>query len=116
MLSLLCRCWRKRSRATLREELMLLLKITQSIAMAAVLALTVFVPAAYAEGPSTRVVVPDRPQPPAGGGCYQIAERLYGPYSMTFCLRNRGTYRVTGGGLNCSGGLTWSVNGGRNID
>ena len=91
-------------------------KAALSIAMAIMLALVAFTPAAYAEGASTRVVVPDRPQTPAGGGCYQIAERLYGPYTMNFCLTNRGSYRVTGGGLNCSGSLTWSVSGGRTIN
>ena len=91
-------------------------KIIQSTAAAAVLISTVFISSAYAAGPSTRVVVPDRPQTPASGGCYQIAERLYGPYTMRFCLTNRGSYRVSGGGLNCSGSLTWSVASGRTIN
>jgi len=70
-----------------------------------------------AENPSTRVVVPDRPGGGGGiglGACYQVSERLYGPYSMSFCLSGRGSYKVTGGGLSCNGSLSWSTSG-RNI-
>ena len=91
------------------------LKSVQVIASAGLMALASLAAPALAEGPSARVVVPDHPQGVGLGGCYQVAERLYGPYSMTFCLKNRGNYSVTGGGLNCSGGLTWSV-AGRNIN
>jgi hypothetical protein len=76
-------------------------------------------PSAFAasSAPSTKVVVPDRPGPGGGigiGACYRVQERLYGPYSMNFCLTGRGSYTVSGGGLNCKGGLNWSVSG-RNI-
>lgn len=52
------------------------------------------------------------PAPGGGGGlqgCYRISHTIYGPYRMSFCLnRGRaGTYQVTGGGLNCNGGLDW---------
>ncbi len=59
-----------------------------------------------ASATNARVAVPDRPGDGVKG-CYRIAERLYGPYSMTFCLEDRGYYRVTGGGLNCDGRLSW---------
>ena len=96
-----------------------ILKITQTIILAAVLALSGFATAAYAAGPSTKVVVPDRPGGGSGGiglgGCYNVAERLYGPHSMSFCLTGRGSYKVTGGGLNCNGSLSWNTSG-RNIN
>jgi hypothetical protein len=73
---------------------------------------------AAADGPSTKVVVPDKPGGGGGGiglgGCYQVAERMYGPYSMSFCLSGRGSYKVTGGGLNCNGSLSWNTSG-RNV-
>ena len=52
------------------------------------------------------------PAPGGGGGiqgCYRVSHTIYGPYRMSFCLnRGRaGTYQVTGGGLNCNGGLDW---------
>jgi len=93
-------------------------KIAQAVILAVILALSGFVTSADAAGPSTKVVVPDRPGGGGGiglGGCYQVAERLYGPYSMSFCLTGRGSYKVTGGGLACNGSLSWSTSG-RNIN
>ena len=95
-----------------------ILKIVQLVTLAAVLALSGFATTVYAAGPSTKVVVPDRPGGGGGiglGGCYQVAERLYGPYSMSFCLSGRGSYKVTGGGLDCNGSLSWNTSG-RNIN
>jgi len=94
-------------------------KTVQQFAIAAAIGLGgLSAPVLAAESPSTRVVVPDRPGTGGGislNGCYQVAERLYGPYSMSFCLGGRGSYKVTGGGLNCSGQLS-STTSGRNID
>lgn len=50
------------------------------------------------------------PEPDNGGiltGCYRIQGPIYGQYRMTFCLGRRNNYTVTGGGLNCNGGLDW---------
>jgi hypothetical protein len=62
-----------------------------------------------AQSPAVSVAVPS----PGGGGglvgCYRASNQIYGPYWFSFCLnRGRGgTYQVTGGGLNCNGGLDW---------
>ena len=50
------------------------------------------------------------PSPGAKGieGCWSADRDLYGPYQLSFCLdRFGGSYRVTGGGLNCRAELTW---------
>ena len=71
---------------------------------------------AAAQSPAVSVAVP---APGGGGGvtgCYRVAHTIYGPYNFSFCLNGRGggSYKVTGGGLNCNGGLDWySAGGGR---
>ncbi len=82
-----------------------IIKTVQAVAITGLLAFAGSATGAFAAGPaSPRVAVPDRPGPGSGvNGCYSVIEKLYGPYSMTFCLGNRGNYRVTGGGLNCDG-------------
>jgi hypothetical protein len=66
----------------------------------------------YAQDASTRVIVPDAPGGGASfAGCYQVQQRLYGPYRMTFCLERPGTYQVRGGRVRCDGRLTWNVRG-----
>lgn len=50
------------------------------------------------------------PSPGSAGiqGCWSADRMLYGPYQLSFCLdRFGGSYRVTGGGLNCRAELTW---------
>ena len=93
--------------------------IGKAFAIAAALALSSLAGGSYAAtAPSTRVVVPDRPSIGGGSsgvGCYSVVEKLYGPYSMNFCLGVRGSYTVTGGGLSCNGRLTSSV-AGRKLD
>lgn len=59
----------------------------------------------------TFVMVPDAP---AGGalvaGCFRADRQLFG-YRFTMCLRNRGTFQVSGRGMNCEGRLNWRVSG-----
>jgi hypothetical protein len=68
--------------------------------------------AAFAQNDNTRVLVPNGP---SGGalisGCYTSVGNIYGKYRFTFCLKRRGTYEVTGGGVRCDGRLNWSVSG-----
>jgi hypothetical protein len=64
------------------------------------------------------VAVPEVAVPVQGGldGCYRISQSLYGPYRMSFCLDNgQGSYRVTGGGLDCRGGIDANAYG-RRVD
>jgi hypothetical protein len=61
-----------------------------------------------------RVIVPDAPGGAVVSGCFRADRPLFGPHWLTMCLRNRGTYTVTGGGITCNGRLTWTANG-RNI-
>lgn len=80
----------------------------------AVLALSWLVAPAQAQNESALVMVPDGP--PGGAvvaGCFGANRRLFG-YNFTMCLRNRGTYIVTGRGMHCEGRLNWRVSG-RNI-
>lgn len=97
-----------------------ILKRAGIAATSGIIALSGLLAPVYAatDGPSTRVVVPDKPGGGGGGiglgGCYQVTERLYGPYTMSFCLSGRGTYKVRGGGLSCDGSLSWTTSG-RNI-
>jgi hypothetical protein len=72
--------------------------------------LTVLTPT-YAQDVETRVIVPDAPGGALFTGCYQVQQRLYGPYRMTFCLEQRGTYTVRGGGVRCEGRLNWTAKG-----
>lgn len=74
------------------------------------LILTVATPT-LAQDMSTRVIVPDVPGGALFTGCYAVQQRLYGPYRMTFCLEQRGTYSVRGGGVRCDGRLNWSAKG-----
>lgn len=54
-----------------------------------------------------KIAVPS-PGPAGIQGCWSADRMLYGPYQLTFCLdRSGGSYRVTGGGLNCRAELTW---------
>jgi hypothetical protein len=70
--------------------------------------------AALAQAPQIAVPQVVVPQPPGQQhtsfeGCYAINQYLYGPYRMSFCLNRNGagSYRVTGGGLNCNGWVNW---------
>ena len=54
-----------------------------------------------------KIAVPS-PGPAGIQGCWTADRDLYGPYQLSFCLdRFGGSYRVTGGGLNCRAELTW---------
>jgi hypothetical protein len=92
-----------------------LFKLTQSLFLAATLALSAGISGASAQDVNARVVVPDVPGGANFAGCYRVAGPLYGPYTMTFCLKQKGTYTVTGGGIKCNGRLSWDSNG-REID
>jgi hypothetical protein len=70
---------------------------------------------AVAQDMNATVIVPDAPGGARFTGCYSVSQRLYGPYSMDFCLEQRGSYTVRGGGVVCNGRLDWSASG-RNID
>jgi hypothetical protein len=74
------------------------------------LILTIVTPT-LAQDMNTRVIVPDVPGGALFTGCYSVQQRLYGPYRMTFCLEQRGTYSVRGGGVRCDGRLNWSAKG-----
>ncbi|MEI9899687.1 MAG: hypothetical protein WDN31_05525 [Hyphomicrobium sp.] len=65
-----------------------------------------------AQDMNTMVIVPDAPGGAAVAGCYSVSQRLYGPYRMDFCLQQRGTYTVRGGGVTCNGRLNWRARGG----
>lgn len=77
-------------------------------------AVATMAPPAYAQNENALVMVPEAP---SGGavvaGCFRADRLLYG-YRFTMCLRTRGTYIVTGRGVNCEGRLTWRTSG-RNI-
>lgn len=67
--------------------------------------------AAFGQSNETRVVVPDLPGGAIVSGCYRSANRIYGKYNFEFCLQQRGTYAVSGGGVRCSGRLDWTGRG-----
>jgi hypothetical protein len=67
--------------------------------------------ASLAQDNSTRVIVPDIPGGALLAGCYRVTRSIYGPYRLSFCLEQRGTYQVTGGGVNCQGRLSWTASG-----
>lgn len=71
------------------------------------LALVAGVIPAAAQDMNATVIVPDAPGGARFAGCYSVAQRLY----MEFCLDQRGTYTVTGGGVTCNGRLDWSARG-----
>jgi hypothetical protein len=79
--------------------------------LAAFAALILSLAPVMAEEMSTRVIVPDAPGGAIFSGCYRVQQNLYGPYRMTFCLEQRGTYSVRGGGVRCDGRLDWSAKG-----
>ncbi len=93
------------------------------LATAAAVAFTMVpVGAANAASP-VKVAVPAPGGGGGGGGagyagCYRVSHTIYGPYNFAFCLnRNKGgNYTVTGGGLNCNGGLDWYDSGNGRID
>jgi hypothetical protein len=63
-------------------------------------------------GPEARVIVPDLPEGAVVNGCYRADRKLYGPYTLSFCLTKRGTYRVRGDdGIRCDGRLNWRTKG-----
>ncbi|MEI9900656.1 MAG: hypothetical protein WDN31_11640 [Hyphomicrobium sp.] len=66
---------------------------------------------AAAQDMNATVIVPDAPGGARFTVCYNVAQRLYGPYRMEFCLDQRGTYTVTGRGVTCNGRLDWSARG-----
>lgn len=66
---------------------------------------------AYAQGNETRVIVPDVPGGAIVSGCYRSSGRIYGKYRLEFCLLQRGTYSVSGGGVRCNGRLDWTGRG-----
>jgi hypothetical protein len=70
---------------------------------------------ALAQDFETRVIVPDAPGGAKFSGCYRANEQLYGPYNFSFCLEQRGGYRVRGGGVTCEGKLNWWVTNKRDI-
>jgi len=97
----------------------------QVFAFAAAIAVAVtLVPlgTAVAKSPAVSVAVPSPGGGGGGGGgltgCYRVTHTIYGPYSMSFCLNRgrNGTYQVTGGGLNCNGGLDWYEQGGGRVE
>ena len=81
-----------------------------SILSALLLSLSALAPAMAVE-PDVRVFVPDVPGGVVVSNCYWSVGPIYGKQSISFCLKQNGTYRITGGGANCSGRLTWKVQG-----
>lgn len=67
--------------------------------------------AALAQSNDTRVIVPDLPGGALVSGCYRSNNRIYGQYRFEFCLQQRGTYSVSGGGVRCDGRLNWTGRG-----
>jgi len=66
---------------------------------------------AMAQDMNATIIVPDAPGGARFTGCYSVSQRLYGPYRMSFCLEQRGSYTVSGGGVTCNGRLNWSASG-----
>jgi hypothetical protein len=87
--------------------------LSKTAIIALLLSLIMAVPI-EAQNDNTFVMVPEAP---SGGalvaGCFRSDRLLYG-FRFTMCLRTRGTYLVTGSGVNCEGRLTWRASG-RNI-
>lgn len=53
------------------------------------------------------VGVPNVPAPGGIAGCWSAQQRIYGPYSFSFCSNGSyGSYKVRGGGLFCDGSVT----------
>ncbi len=72
--------------------------------------LSVSISSAVAE-PDVRVIVPDAPNGVIVSNCYRAVGNIYDKYTFDFCLKQRGAYKVTGGGVRCDGRLTWNVSG-----
>ncbi|MDB5536020.1 MAG: hypothetical protein JWQ65_895 [Devosia sp.] len=89
---------------------MRLMKLLQLALIALGLTIGALAPV-MAQDANTRVIVPDVPGGALLAGCYRVTERLYGPYRMDFCLEQRGTYTVTGGGVRCNGASTGLLRG-----
>lgn len=66
---------------------------------------------AQAQDANVRVIVPDTPGGVIVTGCYRSLGRIYDNYRLEFCLKDRGTYKVTGGNVRCEGRLDWRVDG-----
>lgn len=60
-----------------------------------------------AQEAGTFVVVPDAPGGAVFTGCYRADPRLWDRHRLHFCLTQRGTYSVNGGGVSCDGRLSW---------
>lgn len=88
-----------------------LLRCVRFVLLALALLLGSLAPPALAQNADARIIVPDVPGGALLAGCYSITQRLYGPYRMQFCLEQRGSYSVTGGGVACNGRLNWSARG-----
>ncbi|HEY9013215.1 MAG TPA: hypothetical protein VIN06_19610 [Devosia sp.] len=81
-------------------------KFIGSVLLAAGLALP-----AQAQDINALVMVPEAPSSGAVvAGCFGANRQLFG-YNFTMCLERRGTYRVTGRGVNCQGRLNWRTSG-----
>ena len=61
--------------------------------------------------PDVRVFVPDVPDGVIVSNCYRALGDVYGASRFEFCLKQRATYTVRGGGLRCNGRLDWRVDG-----
>jgi hypothetical protein len=66
---------------------------------------------AFADDISTRVIVPDAPGGALVAGCYRAQGTIYKNYHFSFCLEQRGTYRIIGSRVTCSGHLSWRGHG-----
>jgi len=66
---------------------------------------------AMAQDIAPMVIVPDHPQGVPVTGCFTATRDLFGPYRFSFCLHRPGSYSVRGGGVTCSGRLTWHTRG-----
>jgi len=66
---------------------------------------------AFGQSNETRVIVPDVPGGAIVSGCYRSNNRIYDKYRFEFCLQQRGTYTVSGGGVQCNGRLDWTGRG-----
>jgi hypothetical protein len=77
--------------------------------LAVLVSLTSLLSPAFAQDANTRVIVPDVPGGAVFSGCYKVSTSIYGGYRLNFCLKQRGTYTVTGQGVKCNGTLSWSV-------
>lgn len=79
--------------------------------LAAMLGIVLAVGGAMAQEPNVRVIVPDHPDGVIVTGCYRAVGNIYDSYRFEFCLKQRGTYTVRGGGVRCDGRLRWELSG-----